>query len=53
MKRSFGVKIGDVKPENIFLNEDGDIKISCLYSWPGEISNYSKSIELKETYLAP
>ena len=27
--------IGDIKPENILVNEDGYVKIICQYSWPG------------------
>lgn len=29
-----GEHLGDVRPRNIFLNEDGDIKVSNSLSWP-------------------
>jgi serine/threonine protein kinase len=28
-------KLGDIKPENIFVSEDGKIKIASQFSWPG------------------
>ena len=38
-------KIGDVRPENIFLNEKGEFKVSNIYSWPREITNFAKAYE--------
>ena len=47
-----GHKIGDVRPDNIFINEDGQVKVATTYSWPSEQTNYSKSFYEKEiTYL--
>jgi len=47
-------KIGDVRPANIFINEDGQIKIANVYSWPNEPTNYIKTYdENTKTYLAP
>lgn len=40
-----GAKIGDVRPQNIFLNDEGKIKIVNIHSWPRELSNYQKSFE--------
>ena len=28
-------KLGDVRPKNIFLNEDGNIKVANSLTWPG------------------
>ena len=33
-------KIGDVRPYNIFINEEGQIKIANIYSWPYEKTNF-------------
>ena len=39
---------------DIFINEDGQIKISNVYSWPNEPTNYIKTYdENLRTYLAP
>ena len=49
-----GVKTGDIRPDNIFINEDGQVKIASIDSWPSEQSNYAKSFYEKEiTYLSP
>lgn len=50
MEPSFS-KIGDVRPQNVFINDKGHIKVSNLNSWPREISNFSKSFENEVTYL--
>lgn len=46
-----GKKIGDVRPGNIFISEDGSVKTACIYSWPMERTNYEKTIEKENTYL--
>ena len=47
-------KIGDVRPYNIFINEEGQIKIGNLYSWPYERTNFDKTaFEKTLTYLSP
>lgn len=51
--RSNGMVVGDIRPENIFLNEEGKIKVSNLLSWPSEISNFQKAFDKKITYLSP
>jgi serine/threonine protein kinase len=28
-------KIGDVRPENVFINEDGQVKVATYLTWPG------------------
>lgn len=48
-----GEHLGDVRPRNIFLNEDGDIKVSNSLSWPLETSNVQKAMDKIATYLAP
>lgn len=46
--------IGDVRPCNIFLNEDGQVKIGCLLSWPNSKTSYNKHIfENVLTYISP
>jgi hypothetical protein len=32
--KSYSNKLGDIKPENIFLDDQGKIKIGNIYSWP-------------------
>jgi len=47
-------KIGDVRPYNIFINEEGQIKIANLYSWPYERTNFDRTAYEKTlTYVAP
>ncbi len=36
-------KIGDVRPQNVFINDQGLIKLSNILSWPGEKTNYQKA----------
>ena len=48
------VKLGDVRPQNIFINEDGQVKLANIYSWPNEENNYMKTVLNNDTtYLAP
>ena len=44
-------KIGDVRPQNIFINDQGQVKISNVYSWPHEVTNYTKVLDNEITYL--
>ena len=44
-------KIGDVRPHNIFINDQGQVKISNVYSWPHEVTNYTKVLDNEITYL--
>ena len=43
--RSHSIKLGDIKPENIFVNDDGRIKVANIYSWPNETPSYVKAME--------
>lgn len=31
---SQGRKVGDIRPENVFISEDGSVKMACTCSWP-------------------
>lgn len=47
-------KIGDVRPYNIFINDEGQIKLASLLSFPHEKTNFQKTaFEKTPTYLAP
>lgn len=47
-----GKKVGDIRPDNIFINEEGQVKLANICSWPRQESNYFKSLNDKEeTYL--
>ncbi len=47
-------KAGDFRPENVFMNEEGEIKILTHLSFPFSQINYEKSLFYNETtYLAP
>ncbi len=43
MFHSKNKKVGDIRPENVFISEDGSVKVTCLVSWPMERTNYEKS----------
>jgi len=30
------MKVGDIRPHNIFVNENGQVKLAGVYSWPKE-----------------
>ena len=42
-----GTKAGDIRPSNIFLNNDREIKVGCIFSWPKERINYTKTLSKK------
>lgn len=47
-----GKKVGDIRPQNVFINEDGQVKVATHLTWPGEQNNYHKTFYEKEiTYL--
>jgi serine/threonine protein kinase len=45
--------IGDIRPHNVFINSNGQVKFSSLFSWPSEKTNYSKTFDGTTTYLSP
>lgn len=53
VKRRTGERLGDVRPHNIFLNAQGDFKVTCQLSWPREATNFTKAFDNERTYLAP
>lgn len=53
MLRKTNGKVGDIRPQNVFLNAEGEARVSCLLSWPREHSNYNKAMDNEVTYLAP
>ena len=42
-----GEKVGDIRPSNIFMTTDGNVVVAHQYSWPGEKTNYVKSLHSK------
>lgn len=49
-----GKKVGDIRPLNVFINDNGEIKVVTPYSWPNELSNYDKVYKDREvTFLSP
>lgn len=45
--------MGDIRPRNIFLNREGEIKVSHSLAWPLEVTNLQKALDKIPTYLAP
>ncbi len=50
---SISKRVGDIRPENVFINYDGQAKIGSIYSFPNEHTNYTKAIHQEPTLLAP
>ena len=49
-----GKRVGDIRPLNIFINEDKQIKVATQYTWPHELTNYQKAKQNSEkTFLSP
>jgi hypothetical protein len=44
---------GDIKTGNIFLNDEGRVKVGCHISWPNELSVWEKAMEKELVYMAP
>ncbi len=38
-------KLGDIKPENIFINDKGNVKVANIHSWPNEHPSFYKAID--------
>jgi predicted double-glycine peptidase len=53
VKTKTGERLGDVRPHNIFLNAQAEMKIANVYSWPRESTNFNKTFDNEKTYLAP
>ena len=53
MRKKTNGKVGDIRPQNVFLNSDGEAKISSVLSWPREGTNFSKAFDNEPTYLSP
>lgn len=48
------LKVGDISPSNVFMSLDGNVALAHQFSWPGEKTNYQKSLfNHTITYLAP
>ena len=45
MKRKTEGKVGDIRPHNVFVNAEGQMKVACLLSWPRETTNFSKTFD--------
>lgn len=45
--------MGDIRPENIFISQNGFVRFVNLLSWPGENNGYSKALKGCITYLSP
>lgn len=49
-------KLGDINPQNVFVNDEGHIRVANVYSWPHERCSYWKVLEndrYENTLLAP
>lgn len=40
---NMNTKVGDIRPANVCINEDGQIKVMTKHSFPQELDNYQKS----------
>jgi serine/threonine protein kinase len=49
-----GVKLGDVRPQNVFISPEGQVRVATQLTWPNESTNYHKAVYEREiTYLSP
>lgn len=47
-------KVGDIRPANVCINDEGLIKVMTKHTFPQDLDNYQKTFYDKEkTYLAP
>lgn len=47
-------KVGDIRPSNVFISNEGQIKVATYLSFPSEKNNYEKTLnENQLTYLSP
>ena len=52
-KKQNGRVLGDIRPKNIFLNEEGSIKLPNRDSWPYEKAKLEKALSNNYPYLSP
>lgn len=49
--------LGDIKPENVFINKEEKIRVACLHSFPFEQESYKKLVDSHspsyKVYVAP
>lgn len=47
------LKLGDIRPQNVFMNPTGDIKILTQFTYPYALTNYTHVVTNHEynTYL--
>ena len=43
--RKHSKKVGDIKPENVFVNDEGLIRVVNVFSWTGELPSFVKAVE--------
>jgi hypothetical protein len=41
---SRGKKVGDIRPLNVFICDNGQTKIANHLTWPQEMDNYEKAL---------
>ena len=41
--KPYSTKLGDIKPENIFVDDHGKVKVGNVYSWPDELPSFIKA----------
>ena len=46
-----GSKLGDIRPANIFINDEGSVKVTNQLSWPKAMTNYGLAFENQPAYL--
>ena len=47
-----GLRVGDIRPLNVFISPEGQVRVATQFTWPGEQSSYLKTAFEKEvTYL--
>jgi len=46
---SANFKIGDVRPHNVFISPEGQVRVATQFTWPNEQTNYLKTVFDKET----
>lgn len=39
-----GEKLGDIRPLNVFISPEGQVRIATQFTWPNEQTNYAKTV---------